>query len=202
MRVPDASKTQGRRRWSRTARILHWLSAALVLTMLGLGLIMVHRVTDIGAKFDLYQLHKSVGFTVFVATLSRLGWRLAVGRPPPPLGTPLWERRAAALVHAGLYAVLLAMPVAGWLMVSTSPIPVPTVIFDLFTLPDAPGLERGVHFETFKVVHRSLSWLLMGLLAVHVAAALKHHFLDRDDVLACMLGLAGSPASGEAARRS
>jgi cytochrome b561 len=176
------------RRWSAATIALHWLSAVLVILLLGLGWFMVH--ADIGAarKFDLYQLHKSLGFLSLVFLIARLAARLGSAAPPGPFTTPLWERRLAGAAHAAFYLLLLAAALSGWLVVSAAIIPVPTRFFDLVVIPNLTGADAPLE-ATATVIHYAASRLIMALTIVHVAAALKHHFIDRDDVLARMVRL-------------
>ena len=106
------------------------------------------------------------------------------GPPPPPPGMPAWQRRAAAAAHAGLYLLTLAIPVSGWLMSSASGFQV--VYLGLLPLPDLVGKDK-VLFEQLKDTHYYLNILMFAVVVLHVGAALKHHFTDRDDVLARML---------------
>jgi cytochrome b561 len=162
-------------RWSQPVRIIHAISALVVILALAGGLAMNHLISDAGTRFEVYQLHKSVGFTVLVLTVLRIVSRgvfqLRSGSPPP-VGA-LWQRRLATWVQAGFYLALLAMPVLGWAMVSASPIRIPTQIFGLFTLPPLlpPDL---VLYGWLKTLHRALGWLLGVLLLLHVAGTLWH----------------------------
>lgn len=172
-------------RWSPLAIALHWGIAALVLAMIVLGLVMAR--LPVGPQaFELYQLHKSIGLTVLALMLLRLAVRLR--RPAPPLPDTLkpWERAAARVTHVGLYALLFAMPVSGWLMASASPWGIPTVWFGLVQVPHPIGPSAETE-ALLKTVHATLSYLLALMLALHVAAAIKHHWLLRDDVLRRML---------------
>lgn len=175
-----------RQRWGALAMALHWLSALLVLALLVLGFTMVEAVEDLALKFRLYQLHKSIGFSLFVLVLLRLGWRLTQPVPDLPAELGRHERLLARLTHGGLYALLLAMPVAGWISAGTSPLGIRTRIFGLFTLPSPFVPDEALH-EISKEAHELLAVLLIGLVVLHVAAALRHHVLSGDDVLRRML---------------
>lgn len=175
-----------RRRWGALAMLFHWATALLVFAMLGLGFAMVEAVEDLAWKFRLYQLHKSIGFSLFLLVLLRLGWRLTQPVPDPPAGLDRHERLLARLTHGGLYALLLAMPVAGWISTETSPLGIPTRIFGLFTLASPFGPDETLH-GLFKQVHEALAFLLLATVALHVGAALKHHLVTGDDVLRRML---------------
>lgn len=173
-------------RWSAAAIALHWLSAALVVVLLGLGWVMVHGDLGAARKFDLYQLHKSLGFLSLALLALRLGARLLQSAPRTLPATPHWERRAAAAAHAALYALLLAAALSGWLLVSAAIIPIPTRFFDLFVIPNLIGADAALPAD-MAVTHYVVSLLLVALLILHAAAALKHHFIDRDDVLMRMV---------------
>jgi cytochrome b561 len=180
--------------YTRVAIALHWLSALAIIGLLLAGLWMTDAIRDPATKnfaFEVYQWHKSLGLLLLVLTLARLTWRLMNPPPPLPPGMSRFERTAASLTHIAFYALLLAMPLAGWAMVSASPFGLPTMIFGLFEWPHLPvlaGLEDKKPVEAvFKSAHKFMGFGLMGLLALHVGAALKHHFINRDTVLARML---------------
>ena len=146
---------------------------------------MVHAPLGAATAFDLYQSHKSLGFVALALTGARLAVRLGSEAPAPP-PSPRWERRLAALVQAALYALTLVAILAGWLLVSTSPLPIPTRFFDLFAIPDIARPDAAL-FAAATLTHKVTAWAIAGLVALHVAGALKHHWLDRDDVLSRML---------------
>lgn len=176
-------------RWSAATVALHWLSAVLVIALIGLGWFMVHSDSGAAAKFDLYQLHKSLGFVSLALLLARLAARILRTSPPPPVAMPPpWRRRLAGSAHAAFYVLLLAAALSGWLLVSAALIPIPTRFFDLFVVPNLVNIDAGLASRLI-LVHSALSRLILVLLIVHVAAALKHHFIDRDDVLARMVRL-------------
>ena len=187
------------RRYSAVAILLHWASALGVLVLIGLGLTMTHAVLAPLRQFQLYQWHKSVGITVLVLTALRALWRLTHRPPPHPAGMPARERRAAAAAHHLLYLLLVGLPLTGWAVVSLSPFNIPTVLYGLVPWPHLPladlvpdpAAAEGI----LKRVHALGAWFLSALLVVHVAAALRHHLLLRDDVLRRMLpGRPLSPA--------
>jgi cytochrome b561 len=167
-------------RWSLAVIALHWISAALILVLIALGVAMVHGPFGAAQKFDFYQLHKSLGFAALAVMALHLAARLAT-RAPPPRGA-LFERRLAALAQAALYALSFAAILAGWLDVSTSPLPIPTRVFNLFVMPNIARPDHAL-YQAALAAHRYASWLIAALVALHVAGALKHHILDKDDVL-------------------
>ena len=161
---------------------LHWLTAALILANLLLGLSMVPLPIS-PRKLQWYIWHKWIGVTVLVLTAVRLGWR-ACDPPPPPVAMARWQRRAAAATHAVLYGLLLLVPVSGWLYSSATGVQV--VYLGIVPLPDLVAKDRALAV-VLKGVHLALNFGLFALVCVHAAAALKHHFVDRDAVLARML---------------
>jgi cytochrome b561 len=131
----------------------------------------------------------------------RLVWRLSHRPPPLPPAMPAWQRRIATLAPWALYALLLAIPLSGWLY--SSAVGVPTVYLGLWQLPDLVGKDKALA-EALKLAHKALNFTLLALVVVHVAAAIKHHFVDRDGLLARMrpwpargnyLGASGSGGS-------
>lgn len=172
--------------WGWPARVLHWAMAALILFMLGLGYYMAEFVDDMYVQFDLVQTHKSWGFVAFVMALVRLGWRFVGGAAPAGVGSGLM-RAAAAGGHLALYALIIALPVTGWLMVSASDLQemygIRNMVFGLFEMPDpyVPG-DKAVS-DFWKEIHHLCGFALSLLVIGHAAVALKHHFVDRDEVL-------------------
>jgi cytochrome b561 len=150
--------------------------------MLALGWAMVNIVDDPGERFDLYQAHKSLGLFILALTLARIGLRLARGTPPPIATIPRWRRRAAGMAHVLLYVLTIALILAGYAMVSASPLPLPVALPFGLTAPNllAPDYELS---ERFKQIHHVLAAILAICLAGHAAAAVKHRFVDRDDTL-------------------
>ncbi|TXL82197.1 cytochrome b [Vineibacter terrae] len=169
-----------------TAKALHWLTALLVIGMLGLGLWMVGLPISL-QKAKVYSWHKWAGITVLALTLLRIVWRHL--RPPPSLPgtlTPL-DRRLAPWGHAALYALLLAMPLTGWTMSSAAGIPV--VWFGVWQLPDLVGKDEAL-FKALQTTHHILSRLLIAVVVIHIAAVIRHDVLRRDGVLRRMLPFA------------
>ncbi len=178
--------------YSPVAITLHWLIAALVLTNIGLAwyfLSLPHAL-----RSPPTQLHKSIGLTILTLSLIRVGWRLV--NPPPPLPTamPAWERLAAQTLHTAFYVFILAMPLSGWALVSASPLIKvhPTVLYGLVPWPafPYPGLDPDALHAARNLAgltHESLAFLAYGMIALHVSAALKHQFFDRDEVLSRMI---------------
>lgn len=177
--------------WGLPARALHWSMAALILFMLGLGFYSANLAPDVYERFALTQLHKSWGFVVYVLAVARIFWRVVNPAPEMPAHMGRLERVAAHAGHGILYALIVLMPLSGWLMVSASDLQelygVKNLVFGLFELPDPfqPG-DRGLE-EIFATMHTVFAIALVAVLLGHVAAALKHHFIDQDNVLRRMI---------------
>lgn len=170
-------------RYGAIARIFHWVMALAIFGMLAVGFIM----TDLPMnpdKFRVYGIHKSVGALILIAALLRLLWRLINLVPPLPAHMPLWERLGAHGSHIALYILLFIMPLSGWLMSSAAGFPVS--VFGWFTLPNLIAPDKALQ-ELLVEVHELLAFAIIGLVTLHAAAALKHHFIDKDNVLRRML---------------
>jgi cytochrome b561 len=170
-------------RYGTVAQTLHWLIAALVLVMFGLGWYMAGLPLSL-RKFELYQLHKSIGVTIFVLAAVRLLWRLFNPAPPLPASMPTWQHAAARASHVLLYLVLLAQPLIGFLQ--SNAVNFPIVWWGMVRLPALIGTDEALG-EALLEVHVWNSRLLLVLVLVHAAAALRHHFVLKDDVLRRML---------------
>lgn len=169
------------RRYDRIAIALHWLFVPMIVGALALGTSMVDLpLTPLRLK--LYNWHKWAGIVILALAALRLLWRLS-HRPPPAPSMAAWQRRAAQLTHGALYALLLAVPLAGWAYSSAAGFPV--VLFGVLPLPDWVGADRALA-ERIKPLHGTLAYTLAALVVLHVAAALKHQWIDRDRLLARM----------------
>lgn len=170
------------RSWGTPARSLHWLIAALILVQVVLGWLAVSwRLSP--TKLDLFVWHKSLGLVVLVLALARIGWRLANRAPLPPPDTPPWERRAAGASHLLLYALMLALPLSGWVINSAAN--VPFRVFWWLRLPAIAPASKALA-EAVETVHFALFLVLALLLVIHIGAALRHHFVKRNEVLSRM----------------
>lgn len=191
-------RTQTPARWPAVIVLLHWEMAAALAAMLAGGLAMTraaeHAVTtgDFSATvtglplFDAYQLHKSVGVTLFALVLLRLALRLALPSPSLPEHMRAPELLVARGAHVLLYALMLGLPITGWLLASSSTLGLPTVVFGRFELPHPLTPDAGRE-ALLGMLHWLGGWALIATAGLHVAAALKHHLVDRDDVLRAML---------------
>ncbi|MEJ1964272.1 MAG: cytochrome b [Gammaproteobacteria bacterium] len=169
-------------RWGSVAQLLHWVIVILIITQFVLGY-KAHWATGL-AKLAPVVPHKSIGITILGLAVLRLVWRLMNPTPVLPAGLKPWERAAAHVTHYGLYVLLFAMPLIGWIASSARSFPVSW--FGLAQLPDLVGSNRPL-YDTLMGFHYWLSWVLVAIVALHVAAALKHHLFLRDDVLRRML---------------
>ena len=175
--------TNDAQRYTGVAIALHWLIALTILCTFVLGLYMSGLQLS-PAKLKLYSYHKWIGVTIFLLVLARIAWRLGHRPPSPPASMPAWQHSAASIAHFFLYALTLAIPLSGWLMSSASGFQV--VYLGVVPIPDLLAKNKEVAGQ-LKEWHESLNWLMVAVVALHVAAALKHHFVDRDTVLARML---------------
>ncbi|EZP55523.1 MULTISPECIES: cytochrome b [Sphingomonas] len=170
-------------RYSSVAIAFHWTIAALVIANLIIGI----GHDGIPALRALMGAHKAIGITVLALTAARVAWRLTHRPPPLPAGTPGWEKGLAHATHWSLYLLMVAMPLTGWMMVSGPPGPGPARPLSWFGLFDVPKLPVGEGAADLgHNAHGLLGWLMLALVVLHVAAALRHHLLLRDSVLARM----------------
>ncbi|WP_424135809.1 cytochrome b [Roseomonas chloroacetimidivorans] len=172
-------------RYGAVSRAFHWATVALVLTAASFGLWIAHaRPDDEAFKLALYNIHESIGVTIWAVTLARLAWRL--GHPPPPLPADLPRALAfaARANHTAFYVWLLSMPVVGF--VATNAWGFPFSWFGLIPLPDPVGKNVPLA-ETLTLIHRLMAWSLIGMIVLHVAGALWHQFIRRDGTLRKML---------------
>lgn len=162
---------------------LHWLVAAALAGTFAVGVYM-HELPLSPTKLQIYSWHKWAGVTIFLLVLARLTWRLTHRPPAPPATMPVWQRTMAEQVHRLLYVLMIAIPLSGWLMSSAKGYQ--TVYFGVLPLPDV--LQKDAELgEALRWTHQALNFSLAGLVLAHAGAALKHHFIDRDAVLARML---------------
>ncbi len=169
-------------RYTPVAIGLHWLLALMIVGSLSLGLYMSGQPFS-PTRLKLYNWHKWAGVTILALSALRLLWRLT-HRPPVDLPMPAWQQRAAHGAHLALYALFFAVPLAGWAYSSAAGFPV--VWFGLVPLPDFVPVDRALS-ESLKPLHRWLAYALAAVVLLHIAGALKHHFIDRDGLLRRML---------------
>jgi cytochrome b561 len=168
------------------ALLFHWSMALLVFGLAALGLYMV-TLPDVGfntKKIVLVLLHKEFGVLAFVLLATRLSWRVTQILPRLVESIPDWQKVAARFVHLSFYALLIALPMTGYLMSSAAGIPVS--FFGFFMLPDLVHRD-GDLFQRYGTIHQWLAYVLILLVFVHAGAALRHHFVSKDDTLRKML---------------
>ncbi|MFT5449223.1 MAG: cytochrome b561/polyisoprenoid-binding protein YceI [Gammaproteobacteria bacterium] len=177
-------------RYDLVARTLHWLIAALIVTQYVLGELAERAAgsDQLVAQLGLLANHKSVGITILALAVVRLFWRFVATPPALPATMPAWQHRASQMSHWLLYLFLFALPVTGWMMSSAASFTVSW--FGLFELPNLVGANEALS-ESLQDVHHILASALLAIAIIHIAAALKHHFIDRDDVLRRMSSFAG-----------
>jgi cytochrome b561 len=169
--------------WGAPAKLFHWVMATLIFAQIALGLVAVSlRVSP--AKLNLFVWHKSIGMLILALLALRLLWRLSNRAPALPAEMAAWERLGAHLSHSLLYVLMIALPVTGWIISSASN--VPFRIFWLVPLPAITGPDKATA-DLFASVHGWLVTLLALALAAHIGAALRHHYVKHDAVLARML---------------
>lgn len=165
------------------ARGLHWLMALLIVAQ-ALGGWVIDEMDSSPLKVDAMTTHKSLGITLLLLLLVRLVWRWTHTAPPLPTGSKAWEILAARLSHLALYLLMIAVPLSGWLSASTSIIP--WKLWWLIPWPRLASPSKDLH-DLAEELHEGLIWALAAVLALHVAAALYHHYVKRDPVLRRML---------------
>ena len=170
-------------RYTAVPMLLHWVLALAIFSSLAMGLTMTGLPLSI-QRLKLYNWHKWAGVVILVLSVVRIGWALA--RPAPPLPPAVqasmqgWQMAAYRGTHQIMYALFILLPLAGWAYTSATGFPV--VLFGIWPLPDLVPKDKALA-DVFKTGHAAMAYLLLGLVVLHVAAALKHHFHDRDGVL-------------------
>lgn len=177
-----------RTRYTTVAIFLHWLIAAAIIFQVIIGWRMGDGPKGSPTTFALFQLHKSIGFTILLLSLARLAWRLVNPSTPAPAGQPKWEQVASKIVHVGFYVIMIGLPLTGWILVSTSRVVVPTLWWGVIPWPHLPGLPelaagpKHVWNEIGEIGHGVLVKLTYLLLILHLGAVAKHQVLDKDEV--------------------
>ena len=186
-------------RYGAVAMTLHWIIAALIILNLYLGLGFDDYARGDPMKFQVIGLHKSIGLTVLTLSVLRLVWRLINPAPPAPPGLPRWMHIAGRSMHYLFYALIVAIPLAGWMMVSAGAMGHGTPVFGQFGIPhlfdwpafpwlsDLTRSQAHPYHETFQSIHVVLAWSMLGLIPLHIGAAPYHHYFRGDNVLLRML---------------
>ena len=172
-----------RNRYSTVSLILHWGIAALVVTQI--CLITAREMTEGPIAREFLSIHKAVGLGILILTLVRLGWRVANPAIPLPQSMPVWQKLLARATHVLFYALLIGMPLGGWAASSAAGRDISW--FGLFNWPLLPLPQSRELAGQFMDMHELGAKALYVLLALHVIGALKHHFVDRDNVLHRMI---------------
>lgn len=163
-------------------RVLHWLMAALILSMLAIGFAMVTSLVDFNL---LVSIHRPLGILILCLALLRLVIRFATGIPPLPQAMPAWQKHIAHASHVLLYSLMIAMPLVGWAMLSAAAYPI--VLFGPLQLP--PILPHDVAvYAVLRTIHTVLAYLLFATILCHACAGLLHALVFRDGVFASMTG--------------
>ncbi|MGP1275410.1 MAG: cytochrome b [Caulobacterales bacterium] len=179
-------------RYTTVAIVLHWMMAVMLVGMVFMGWRM-EDMRDLALQGELtfaevqayYNWHKTIGISLLVLALARLGWRLTHPVPPMPETMKPWEKLAARAGHIGFYVVMIGIPVLGWLTASATNFPSYLANNPALELPHLPVPDEA--YEPLGSLHGAGGWVIFGLLALHAGAALKHHFIDRDEVLTRMI---------------
>jgi cytochrome b561 len=165
-------------RYTGLAMVFHWLLALMIVGSFSVGVYMSDLPFSV-TRLKLFNYHKWAGITILALSALRLLWRLT-HRPPPDLPMPGWQRLAAHAAHWALYVLFFAVPLMGWAYSSAAGFPV--VVFGVLPLPDFVSPDKALA-EVLKARHGQLAFALAVVVVVHVAAALKHHFIDHDGLI-------------------
>lgn len=187
--VSSSTTPTDEKRWQSSAKnygliaiIFHWTIALLFIAQLALGYLMSGDDVDPALQFNLFQYHKSVGFVVLALAIPRVIWYVLSRKPHPPAGSGRAANIGARVTHALLLCLTVAVPLAGWAVASTSPLQIPSYVFDIVVVPGLP-LEISDKSEALWTgVHETLAYLAAAIVLLHVAAALWHHFILKDRI--------------------
>lgn len=166
-----------------SSKWLHWLVALSVLIMVPIGIAM-GRVEKGPLQDTLFTLHKSFGILILALMVARLINRIVVGAPAPAPGLAPWQRAVSSATHGLLYVLLILQALGGWF--ANSAYGAPTPFFGLFELPALRSKDEPLAEQLF-AAHRFMGFVIAGLAAMHIAAALQHYFISKDGVLQRML---------------
>lgn len=187
------SATAETKTYTAVAITLHWLIAVMLISLILFGWWMEDQRETIGSYEDFlavksaFNWHKTGGILVLILSLARLGWRFMHPVPPLPDGMKNWERIAARISHFTFYALMIGLPIGGYVAASAYGAEQPILLFDAIALPKLP-VPQTEEFQAFSgSMHGAGSWVLIGLIGLHIAAAMKHEFVDNDGVLARMM---------------
>lgn len=168
-------------KYNRGAQAFHWIIAALIIANLASGLLN----EPLEKTVSLIPTHKAIGLTVLVLTLGRIAWRLSWTKPPLPDSIGPFDRAVASATHVALYALMLILPLTGWVFSSASKYPL--TWFGLFDVPRLPVTKDGPLVGPSHEAHEILGFVMLGLVVLHIAAALRHHFVLRNGLIRRMI---------------
>lgn len=168
-------------KYNRGAQLFHWVIALLIILNLAFGLL----AEPLEKTVNLMPMHKSIGLTVLVLTLGRIGWRLRWTRPPLPDSISPFDRAVASATHAALYALMLILPLTGWIF--SSPSKYPLTWFGLFDWPRLPVSKGGPLAGAASEAHEILGYVMLALVVLHIAAALRHQFVLKNGLMRRMI---------------
>lgn len=161
-------------------RLLHWIMAAIILSLIAVGFYMTNLSPDAPDKYDLYPMHKAFGFIVLMLFLIRIPARMRGPIPKPQEGLQSWEISLSHMIHIVLYLTMFSMAFSGFMMNSTYPYVEGLDVFGLFTVPDIT--EKSEYWNgIFHTVHSVSAWIMSGALVLHIAGALKHRYFDAEE---------------------
>ena len=187
MNPPATATAAAPRRYTRTAMLFHWVLGLALIGLFGVGLYMADLPFS-PQRLKLYNWHKWAGVTLLALAVLRVLWRLSHRPPALPAAMvramPRWQTLAHHATHGLLYALFFAVPLIGWAYSSAAGFPI--VFLGLWQLPDFVPVSKDLA-ESIKPWHQYSAFAMAGLVVLHVAAALKHQFIDRDDLIARML---------------
>ena len=164
--------------YSSGAIFFHWMIGVLIIANLAIGFL--HDGFPPAARSLAMGFHKSTGILVIVLTIGRIAWRIAHRPPPLPATVKSWEKGVSHAVHWTLYALMLALPITGWLMSSAGKRKFGIDFYGLFPVPFLPVTQDPAAATTYAERHEQLGWIALALLVLHVGGAAKHYFVDRD----------------------
>ncbi|MBE3031711.1 MAG: cytochrome b [Actinobacteria bacterium] len=170
--------------YTKPAIAMHWIVALLIFAAFGLGLYMTDIPGFTPTKLKLFSYHKWIGITVLIFAVLRVLWRLTHPAPAPVQGMPKWQHAAAEAAHIGLYLLILAVPLTGYLLSVAAGVKV--VYLGLWELP-MPFDKSDALKDIFGIAHEWLNWTMAAIVVVHILAALKHHVVERDGTLRRMV---------------
>lgn len=178
--------------YTKTAISLHWIiGIALVCTFI-LGFY-VSGLPFSPQRIKLISYHKWAGISIFSFVIIRILWRFTHNPPALPISIPQWQQKLASITHFLLYVFMFSIPLSGWLYSSAAGVPV--VYFGVIQLPNLIGTDKALASQ-LKEWHEMLNFIFAAFVLLHILAAVKHHFIDRDDILTRMLPFLKSPSKG------